>query len=135
MGNENGTENKQTISYLIKSTIRNLSILVAVFLLFIACALYLFTRYTSVVNNGGIVRGGSQRVVKLVLAGSDESAGVSVVDTNLTNIKNAMHVGNFVSSRNDVDDYWNGTIKTDIASYKLTGDSSALIADSETFSK
>lgn len=135
MGNENGTENKQTISYLIKSTIRNLSILVAVFLLFIACALYLFTRYTSVVNNGGIVRGGSQRVVKLVLAGSDESAGVSVVDTNLTNIKNAMHVGNFVSSRNDVDDYWNGTIKTDIASYKSTGDSSTLIADSETFFK
>jgi methyl-accepting chemotaxis protein len=54
-----------------------------VVLLFIACVLYLFTRYTSVVNNAGIVRCGSQRVVKLVLAGSDESAGITAVDTNL----------------------------------------------------
>ena len=122
-------------SYSIKNTIQRVSILFAVVLLFIACVLYLFTRYTSVVNNAGIVRGGSQRVVKLVLAGSDESAGITAVDTNLKTIKNTMHVGSFVSSRNDVEDYWNSTIKTDITNYKSTGDSTNLIADSETFFK
>ncbi len=135
MGNKTDAENKQSISYTIKNTIQRVSILFAVVLLFIACVLYLFTRYTSVVNNAGIVRGGSQRVVKLVLAGSDESAGINAVDTNLKTIKNTMHVGSFVSSRNDVEDYWNNTIKTDITNYKSTGDSTDLIADSETFFK
>lgn len=135
MENKNDAVNKQSISYTIKNTIQRVSILFAVVLLFIACVLYLFTRYTSVVNNAGIVRGGSQRVVKLVLAGSDESAGVTAVDTNLKTIKNTMHVGSFVSSRNDVEDYWNNTIKTDITNYKSTGDSTNLIADSETFFK
>ena len=135
MDNKKDAVNTQSISYTIKNTIQRVSILFAVVLLFIACVLYLFTRYTSVVNNAGIVRGGSQRVVKLVLAGSDESAGITAVDTNLKTIKNTMHVGSFVSSRNDVEDYWNNTIKTDITNYKSTGDSTDLIADSETFFK
>jgi len=109
--------------------------LILVVVVLIAVSLVLFTRYTAVVNSAGIVRGGSQRVVKLVLAGADESAAVGVVDTNLAQIEKQMHLGAFPASRNEVDVYWNNTIKPDIEEFKKTGNFSVLLENSETLFK
>lgn len=124
--------NKSTISYTIQSTLQKIFALILGVVILIGISLFLFTRYTAVVNSAGIVRGGSQRAIKQVIAGMDESTAVGVVDTNLTKIGKQMHLGSFPSSRNEVDDYWNNTIKPDIEEYKETGDYTTLLEDSET---
>ncbi|MCR5416782.1 MAG: HAMP domain-containing protein [Pseudobutyrivibrio sp.] len=129
------TANKNSISYMISSTLQKIFALILGVSILIALSLFLFTRYTGVVNSAGIVRGGSQRAVKLVLANETETANaaIGVVDTNLDKIKKQMHLGAFPKSRNEVDDFWDGTIKTDIEEYRNTGDMTQLISDSETF--
>lgn len=92
----------------------------------------MFTRYTAVVNSAGIVRGGSQRVVKQVIAGADELKALSLVDSTLSQIEKQMHLGKFPESRNAVENYWNNTIKTDIEAFKTSGEHTVLMADSET---
>ena len=92
----------------------------------------MFTQYTAVVNSAGIVRGGSQRVIKQVIAGADETKAVGVVDTNLATIEKQMTIGKFPDSRDEVEEYWNKTIKSDIAEFKASGDYTVLLADSET---
>jgi methyl-accepting chemotaxis protein len=64
MGNE-------TIAYLIKQLLNKVFIIVSAVAFIIMIRLYLFTDYAAVVNDAGIVRGGSQRIVKQVLAGAD----------------------------------------------------------------
>ncbi|MBQ7496559.1 MAG: methyl-accepting chemotaxis protein, partial [Selenomonas sp.] len=64
MGNE-------TIAYLIKQLLNKVFIIVSAVAFIIMISLYLFTDYAAVVNDAGIVRGGSQRIVKQVLAGAD----------------------------------------------------------------
>lgn len=123
----------ETISMMIRMTLQKIFALILGVVIFIAVCLFLFTRYTAVVNNAGIVRGGSQRAIKLVLAGSDESAAISAVEGKLTLIGKQMHLGSFPSSRDAVEDYWTNTILVDIAGFKETGDYSVLIEDSETF--
>lgn len=132
MGNVSKKKSGNTIAETIIRTLWNgFSLIVAVVIL-IAASLFVFTKYTAVVNSAGIVRGGSQRVVKLVLAGADESAAVGVVETNLSQIGKQMRLGNFPESRNEVEDYWNKTIKKDIEEFKVSGDFTVLLADSET---
>ena len=132
MGNGSKKESGNTIAKTINRTLWNgFSLIVAVVIL-IAGSLFVFTKYTAVVNSAGIVRGGSQRVVKLVLAGADESAAVGVVETNLSQIEKQMRIGKFKESRNEVENYWNKTIKKDIEEFKVSGDFTVLLADSET---
>ena len=124
-----------TIAETIKRTLRNMFLLILGVVILIAGSLFLFTKYTAVVNSAGIVRGGSQRVIKLVIAGADESATLASVEAILIKIGEQMHLGNFPQSRDDVEDYWKKTIKPDIEEFKVSGDFSTLLADSETLFK
>ena len=135
MGIASAGKKDNTIAETIKSTLIKVFILILGVVVLIAGSLFLFTRYTAVVNSAGIVRGGSQRVVKLVIAGADESAAMGVVDTNLAQIEKQMHLGAFPASRDEVDTYWNQTIKSDIEAFKKSGDFSVLLENSETLFK
>lgn len=132
MGNASAKKMDLTIAETIKRTLQKGFTLILAVVILIAVSLFLFTKYTAVVNSAGIVRGGSQRVVKQVLAGADESKALATVDSNLTKIGQQMRVGDFTESRNEVEEYWNNTIKTDIEKFKVTGDHAVLLEDSET---
>ena len=132
MNNEWGKNSGITIAETIKRNLLQGFFLIFCVVVVIAVSLFTFTKYAAVVNSAGIVRGGSQRVIKLVLAGADESGAVTVVENNLSQIKKQMRIGKFVQSRNSVEEYWNNTIKPDIEEYKKIGDYSVLLADSET---
>ena len=121
-----------TIAKTINRTLGKVFLLIFGVVVLIAVSLYLFTQYTAVVNSAGIVRGGSQRVIKQVIAGADESKALNVVDTNLATIEKQMTIGKFPESRDVVEEYWNKTIKSDIAEFKVSGDYTVLLADSET---
>ncbi len=135
MGNVLGEKSDRTISETIKSTLGKVSILIVGVVALIAVSLFLFTRYTAVVNSAGIVRGGSQRVIKQVIAGADESTALGLVDSTLSQIEKQMHLGSFPESRDAVEEYWNKTIKPDIEQFKTTGDYAVLLEDSETLFK
>ena len=135
MGNSSTKKSDMTISETIKRTLGRVSVLILGVVALIAVSLFVFTRYTAVVNSAGIVRGGSQRAIKLAIAGADESAVVALVDSNLNTIEKQMRLGKFPESRADVEDYWNKTIKTDIAEFKTSGDFTVLLEDSETLFK
>lgn len=132
MGNVTTKDSTLTIAETIKRTLQKGFILILAVVILIAGSLLAFTKYTAVVNSAGIVRGGSQRVIKLVIAGADESAALSVVEANLEQIGEQMHLGDFPDSRNAVEDYWNKTIKPDIEEFKVNGDYTVLLTDSET---
>ena len=132
MGNVSNKEAGRTIAEIIGNTLKKGYSLIVLVVILIAGSLFMFTKYTAVVNSAGIVRGGSQRVVKLVIAGADESAAVSVVEANLSQIEKQMHLGNFPESRDAVEDYWNKTIKPDMEAFKVSGDYTVLLANSET---
>ena len=124
--------NNVTIAKMINSTLAKVFLLIFGVVVLIAGSLYLFTQYTSVVNSAGIVRGGSQRVIKQVIAGADESKALSLVDATLATIEKQMTIGKFPDSRDAVEKYWNNTIKDDIDDFKKSGDYTVLLADSET---
>ena len=132
MKNEKTKRAHGTIAEAIQRTLQTGGILIAAVVILIAASLFLFTKYTAVVNSAGIVRGGSQRVIKQVIAGADESKALGVVDSTLAQIEKQMHLGNFPNSRDEVEVYWNNTIKPDIDTFKETGDYTILLADSET---
>uniref|UniRef100_UPI004055AB33 methyl-accepting chemotaxis protein n=1 Tax=Agathobacter sp. TaxID=2021311 RepID=UPI004055AB33 len=135
MGNVSKKNFNITIAETIGRTLRKVFMLILGVVILIAVSLFLFTRYTSVVNSAGIVRGGSQRVIKQVIAGADESAALALVESTLSEIGEQMHLGNFPKSRDDVEDYWNKTIKPDIEEFKASGDYAILLEDSETLFK
>ncbi len=132
MESASAKKNHMTIAKTINGTLGKVFLLIFGVVVLIAGSLYLFTQYTAVVNSAGIVRGGSQRVIKQVIAGADESKALSVVDTNLATIEKQMTMGKFPDSRDEVEEYWNKTIKSDIAEFKASGDYTVLLADSET---
>lgn len=135
MGDASMKNKDRTIAQIIGQTLRNVFVLILGVVILIAVSLFLFTRYTAVVNSAGIVRGGSQRAIKLVIAGADEAAVVSLVDSTLSTIEKQMHLGAFPESRDAVEEYWNNTIKSDIDGFKVSGDFSVLLEDSETLFK
>lgn len=132
MGNSSVKNKDKTIAETINHTLSGVFLLIIGVVILIAVSLFLFTRYTAVVNSAGIVRGGSQRVIKQVIAKADESKALSLVDATLTQIGEQMHLGKFPASRDEVEVYWNKTIKPDIEAFKKSGDYSVLLADSET---
>ena len=132
MESASAKKNQMTIAKTINGTLGKVFFLIFGVVVLIAVSLYLFTQYAAVVNSAGIVRGGSQRVIKQVIAGADETKAVGVVDTNLATIEKQMTIGKFPDSRDVVEEYWNKTIKSDIAEFKASGDYTVLLADSET---
>ena len=121
-----------TIAASIKQSLQKVFFLIFAVAVLIAVSLTMFSRYTGVVNSAGIVRGGSQRVIKQVIARADEEKALTAVDTNLAKIKQQMRLGKFPKSRDEVEAYWNSTIKKDIEEFKKTGDFTVLLEDSET---
>ena len=132
MGGVSERKLNMTIAEIIKGTLRKMILLILGVVILIAVSLFMFTKYTAVVNSAGIVRGGSQRVIKLVIAGADEAAAMKVVDTKLAEIEKQMRLGKFPESRNEVEKYWKNTIKKDIEEFKVSKDYTVLLADSET---
>ena len=126
---------KASIAYLIKQLLKRILILVTVVSVIIIVSLYVFTRYTGVVNEAGVVRGGSQRAVKQVLAGADETEMVSKVSANIEDLDGKMHFGKFPSSRDEVEKYWNSKLSEAIENYKNSDkkDASELLEESEKF--
>lgn len=132
MGNLSSKKMNMTIAETINRTLKTGFLLILAVVILIAVSLFTFTKYTAVVNSAGIVRGGSQRVVKQVLAGADESKALALVDSTLTKIGKQMRIGEFPNSRSEVERYWNNTIKPDIDEFKASGNYAVLLEDSET---
>ncbi|MBQ7630036.1 MAG: methyl-accepting chemotaxis protein [Selenomonadaceae bacterium] len=122
-----------TIAFLIKGLLSKVFKLVAVMVVVMIVSLYLFSSYTAVVNEAGIVRGGSQRVVKQVLAGADATQATEKVEGLLKKLDGAILLGSFSSERDKVENYWNAEVKTAIADFKNTNEPAKLLEVSETY--
>lgn len=124
---------QNTIAFLIRGLLLRVFKLVAAMVAVVMVSLYLFTHYASVVNEAGIVRGGSQRIVKQVLAGADSSAAMSNVENLLSKLDGAILLGSFSSRRDAVADYWTGTVKPAMNEYHATKDPAKLLDVSEKY--
>ncbi len=122
-----------TISFLIQGLLLNVFKLVGGMVAVVMFSLYLFTSYTAVVNEAGIVRGGSQRIVKQVLAGADSSQAMSNVENLLNKLDGAILLGSFSGKRNEVAAYWNGTVKPAMTEYQSTKNPAQLLEVSEKY--
>ena len=122
-----------TIAALFKQRLERVSALIGAVVFVGAGSLYMFVSYTGVVNDAGIVRGGSQRVVKQVLAGADEAKTVKAVEGKLASIGTRMHLGGFPGERDACEAYWNGTVKPAIEQYKQDHNAAPLLEVSETY--
>ena len=118
---------QSTIAFLIRQLLGKVLKLVAGMVLVVMVSLYLFTSYTAVVNEAGSVRGGSQRIVKQVLAGADSSKVMANVEGLLNKLDGAILFGSFSTERNNVANYWNGTVKPEMEKYKTSQDSTKLL--------
>ncbi|OHW63557.1 methyl-accepting chemotaxis protein McpC [Andreesenia angusta] len=93
-----------------------------------------------VVNQAGIVRGGTQRAIKLELAGEDNSKIISAVEKNIEGLLSGSeelqlpvpHDENFIADMEAVKSGWE-ELKQEIDASRASGDQKKLLADSETF--
>jgi len=122
-----------TIAQLFKQRLERVSVIIVAVVLVVAGSLYLFTSYTGVVNDAGIVRGGSQRAVKQVLAGADETKTIAAVEGKLQSIGGRMHLGSFPGERDACAQYWQQTVKPAIEQYKQDQNATPLLEVSETY--
>ena len=122
-----------TIAFLIRQLLDKVLKIVAGVVLVLMVSLYLFSSYTAVVNEAGIVRGGSQRIVKQVLAGADSSKVMANVEGLLNKLDGAILLGSFSTERNNVAAYWNNTVKPEMENYKTSQDPKKLLEVSETY--
>ena len=126
--------NKQeTIAYLIQRLLAQVFAIVVGVVVVVAVSLYLFTSYVAVVNDAGVVRGGSQRVVKQVLAGSDASDTTQRVESILQGLGSRMHLGSFPEKRDAAEKYWMTEVKPAISEYQKSKDAAHLLEVSETY--
>ncbi|MBO6202945.1 MAG: methyl-accepting chemotaxis protein, partial [Selenomonas sp.] len=84
---------QETIAGVIRQHLRRLFLLVAAVVAIVGFSLYLFTSYVALVNDAGVVRGGSQRIVKQVLAGADASKTTAKIEGLLSGMSSRMHIG------------------------------------------
>lgn len=138
-GQKEKREQVGTIAQRIRQMIGRLCFGAGICAIFLVITLFIFTRYTKVVNYAGIVRGGSQRVIKLVIANEDYSAAMEKVDSVIDGLQHGkngvpkMGNGNFQNSLSEVRTFWDGTIKDDIQEYEKSKDPTELIAASEDY--
>ena len=126
MGNE-------TIAYLIKQLLNKVFIIVSAVAFIIMISLYLFTDYAAVVNDAGIVRGGSQRIVKQVMAGTDAAQLIEKNEGILKRLQGEMRLGSFQDRRDEVEKYWNSEIKPAISEYQQSKNPAGLLEKSEKY--
>lgn len=124
---------QSTIAFLIRQLLTQIFTVVAGMVVIVMVSLFLVSSYASVVNEAGIVRGGSQRVVKQVLAGADASKATERVESLLKKLDGAILLGGFSGNRKQVEDYWNGTLKPAISDYQANKNSAPLLTASENF--
>lgn len=124
---------QSTIAFLIRGLLTRVFKLAAFMVAVMIVSLYLFSSYTAVVNEAGIVRGGSQRIIKQVLAGADSSQATEKVEGLLKKLDGAILLGSFSSERDKVENYWNKEVKTAIAEFEKTQDPTKLLDVSETY--
>ena len=122
-----------TLSAFIHSRLRAISFLVGGVAVVIGFSLYMFASYAAVVNDAGVVRGGSQRVVKQVFAGEDSAKTIAAVEGKLASIGERMHLGSFPEKRDACEAYWNSTVKPAIAAYQAGGEEKPLYDASEEY--
>lgn len=125
--------NERTIAFFIRQLLGRVLKVVAGMVVVVMVSLYLFSSYTAVVNQAGIVRGGSQRIVKQVLAGADSSKVMANVEGLLNKLDGAILLGSFSTERDNVAAYWSGTVKPEMENYKKTHDPTKLLEVSETY--
>lgn len=120
-----------SIALLIQQLLSRVFKIVAAVVVVLMVSLYLFSSYAAVVNQAGIVRGGSQRVVKLVLAGADASQVISNVEGVMKDLKGAILLGSFSSERDKVEAFWQSDVLPAIAEFRQTQNSAKLLTSSE----
>ncbi|MBO6203690.1 MAG: methyl-accepting chemotaxis protein, partial [Selenomonas sp.] len=84
---------QETIAGVIRLYLRRIFLMVAAVVAIVGFSLYLFTSYVALVNDAGVVRGGSQRIVKQVLAGADASKTTAKIEGLLSGMSSRMHIG------------------------------------------
>ena len=83
---------QETIAGVIRLYLRRIFLMVAAVVAIVGFSLYLFTSYVALVNDAGVVRGGSQRIVKQVLAGADASKTTAKIEGLLSGMSSRMHI-------------------------------------------
>lgn len=126
-------ERQDTIAALIQQLLKQVFMIVVGVVVIVAGSLYLFASYTAVVNDAGIVRGGSQRIVKQELAGADTSQTTAKVEAVLKGLDSRMHLGSFPAKRDAAEAYWQNEVKPAMAQYAQTKDSAHLLEVSEAY--
>lgn len=124
---------QELIVDLIRKLLKRVFLMVVAVVTIVGVSLYLFTSYVALVNDAGVVRGGSQRIVKQVLAGADASKTTAKIEGLLSGMKGRMHLGSFPDRRDEVEKYWQGEVKPAIESYKQTKNPEQLLSVSETY--
>jgi len=122
-----------TIALLIRGLLERVFKLAAVMVAIMIVSLYLFSSYTAVVNEAGIVRGGSQRIVKQVLAGADSTQATEKVEGLLKKLDGAILLGSFSSERDKVADYWGREVKPAMSEFAQSQNPEKLLSVSETY--
>ena len=124
---------QETIAYLIQRLLARVFAIVVGVVVIVGISLYLFTSYVAVVNDAGVVRGGSQRIVKQVLAGADASQTTQKIEGLLKDLGSRVHLGSFPGKRDAAEAYWNSEVKPAIAEYEQTKNPAHLLEASETY--
>lgn len=124
---------QQTIAYLIKQLLRRVLLVVVAVVAIVGVSLYMFASYVAVVNDAGVVRGGSQRIVKQVLAGADASKTTATIEGLLSGLGSRVHLGAFPAKRDAAEAYWQSEVKPAIAEYQETQNPDKLLEVSETY--
>ncbi|MCR5757274.1 MAG: HAMP domain-containing protein [Selenomonas sp.] len=124
---------QETIASVIRLLLRRVFLMVVAVVAIVGFSLYLFTSYVALVNDAGVVRGGSQRIVKQVLAGADASKTTAKIEGLLAGMGSRMHVGSFPSRRDEVEQYWKNEVKPAIAEYEQSKEPAHLLEVSEKY--
>ena len=124
---------QETIAGVIRKLLKRVFIMVVAVVGIVGFSLYLFTSYVALVNDAGVVRGGSQRIVKQVLAGADASKTTAKIEGLLSGMGSRMHIGSFPAKRDEVEKYWQGEVKPAIAEYQQSKNPAHLLEVSETY--
>lgn len=135
------TNDEKMISSLIKKLLSRVGIMIIAVVILVIISLFVFTKCTAVVNQAGIVRGGSQRAVKQELAGQSGEKAMSSVEAIINGLQHGdselglivIPVSGFQNSVKDVADYWNNQMKPAINSYRKDHNADQLLEVSETF--
>lgn len=107
----------------------------------VAASLFIFTKCTAVVNQAGIVRGGSQRAVKQELSGTSGDQVMSSVEAIIDGLEHGssklgiiyIPVSGYQNSVSKVSEFWKNQMKPAIETYRKDHDSAKLLEVSEEF--